>query len=524
MDVERNSIKMKKICFFCVYAVFTIWLFRFFEINSDLANHLLQADDILTGNFFLSDWNLTGITFLTTDLIYYEIGRIFCGVSYRAIYVANGLKIFSIFVVAYGSVMKDCVEDRKLKEIIFILAAGIPCMNYMVQLQVHTGAVFLSFCILNLAYATIKSSDAADKKMTYYSAGLFMLAMLGTIGDMLVVVEGVIPVLIFSMYQLLMVKDSDNHEIMKYIKLIAALLAGVLAAVLWDKFYFWIGGANKNSYVTNKLFTDSSQWMSKLNSFIAYILDMNMANFTGVKIADFWNLLKFANVVFIFVGLIFMCRILWLMMKKKYEQVDALSSMLTFSIMMLFAAFLFTDMSEARYISMIPLAVIVIVVRNCSWVMDAVENRKFCISIVLTVVLISFTGKVHEMSGYQYPQSNRDDYELISFLDSHDLHYGYASFWNASKITVFSGKRVNVRHVVQSGDKFEMFNWFNKNEWYHENTRFVLINNSDGTRGETDAFGVSEEETAALFGVPAQSYTVNNYLILVYDYNLSTKI
>lgn len=515
---------MRKICFFCAYAVFAMWLFRFFGINSDQANHLLQADDILSGNFFLSDWNLTGVTFLTTDLVYFEIARIFCGVSYRAIYVANGLKIFSIFVAAYYSAMNDCFKDRKLKEIIFFLVAGIPCMNYIVHLQVHTGAVFLSFCILNFAYKIIKSSNAADQKKKYYYVGICMFAAFGSIGDMLAVIEGVIPVFIFSIYQLLMIKDRDQHEIVKYIKLITALLAGVLISVVWNKLYFWIGGANKNSYVTDQLFTDSSQWMEKLDSFIKCILDMNMANFTGVKIADFWNLLKFVNVVFIFVGFIFICRILWLMMQKEHGQVDALSAMLTLSVIMLFAAFLLTDMSLARYITFIPLAVVVIVIRNCGWVIDGVGNRKFCISIMLSAALVSFAGKVHEMSMYQYPQSNKDDYELISFLNSHDLHYGYASFWNASKITVLSGKSVNIRHVVQSGGTFEMFSWFNKNEWYQEDTRFVVINNSDGKRGETDGFGVSEEEAVEFFGIPAQSYILNKYLILIYDYNLSTKI
>ena len=112
-SMQRN---MRKVSFFLLYAVFVIWLFRFSGIDSDQANHLLQADDILSGNFFLKDWNLTGVTFFTTDLLYFEIARLIFGVRYRAIYVANGLKFLSIAAAAYYAVMKGCCRDWKLKK------------------------------------------------------------------------------------------------------------------------------------------------------------------------------------------------------------------------------------------------------------------------------------------------------------------------------------------------------------------------------------------------------------------------
>ena len=80
--------------------------------------------------------------------------------------------------------------------------------------------------------------------------------------------------------------------------------------------------------------------------------------------------------------------------------------------------------------------------------------------------------------------------ELVSFLEEHDLHYGYGSFWNASVNSVLSNGRVIVlptRDNEAEGGKREPYNpsdfrrWLLNERWYdpatHPGKCFVLLRN-----------------------------------------------
>lgn len=518
---------MKKISLFCLYAVFIIWLYRFCGLDSDQANHLLQADDILSGNFFLNDWHLTGVTFFTTDLIYFEIAKLLCGVRYRAIYVASGLKFLSIVVTAYYVTMKGCCKDQKLKKGLFLFLAAVPCMSYMIDSRVHAGAVCLTFFSFCVVYDILNNLDQNDRKLLgkWKYILLAVVTASGAIGDMLAVIEGTIPILFLCLFQLL-IRDGW-HRGSKYVKVTVAAIIGIFTGMIWDWLYFWISSANKNSYIGKKLFTELSAWTEKVVSFVNYILEMCAADFTGTQIADIWNFPKFVNAVIVIAGFVFIIIFIRKIIIKEDKEVDEISVLLTVSIVMSFLAFVLTDMAEKRYIALVPYAVVAIVIRNCSQIIEYFNNRKTGVIIIVIAAILSFAGKIKEISAYQYPQSNIEDYKLITFLKEHDLHYGYASFWNASKITVLSGKEINVRHIMHSGETengLSKFEWFCKNEWYEENTNFVLINNEEGTDGEDDIFGVSKKRATEFFGVPQESYVLDKYLILVYDYNISEKL
>lgn len=80
--------------------------------------------------------------------------------------------------------------------------------------------------------------------------------------------------------------------------------------------------------------------------------------------------------------------------------------------------------------------------------------------------------------------------ELVSFLDEHDLHYGYASFWNASVNSVLSSGKVIVlptRDNEAENGKRKAYNpsdyrrWLLNERWYdpaaHPGKCFVLLKN-----------------------------------------------
>ncbi len=78
-----------------LFVLYSIRLFYIMPIDSDYSNLILEAADIISGNVLLNDWIQTGISFLTTDLLYYVIAVLFNGVSRNSYLVASGLMRFS---------------------------------------------------------------------------------------------------------------------------------------------------------------------------------------------------------------------------------------------------------------------------------------------------------------------------------------------------------------------------------------------------------------------------------------------
>ena len=95
-----NQKKDKKIDNFIIIGIFLMfipfWILRFktFPMPPDLANFMLRSEDIVSGNFFLTGWFLTGLT-CGTDIIFYVIGYLFFGLSEKGYVIAHSLIFIS---------------------------------------------------------------------------------------------------------------------------------------------------------------------------------------------------------------------------------------------------------------------------------------------------------------------------------------------------------------------------------------------------------------------------------------------
>ena len=178
-----------------------VYLCRCHGYDSDKANHLLQARDVVSGNFFLNDWQLTGVTFLSTDLIYYEIGYIVFGVSYKAVCLAEGLMVASAVIGGYLLSTFANKENRILTSVLYFLLAGIPCQSYIASFRVHTGAVFTCFLTFLIVAVIFSRDDTYDNKPLYIVLGV--LLFMGVWGDLITVLEGIIPIAILCVFRYL---------------------------------------------------------------------------------------------------------------------------------------------------------------------------------------------------------------------------------------------------------------------------------------------------------------------------------
>jgi hypothetical protein len=109
---------------------------------------------------------------------------------------------------------------------------------------------------------------------------------------------------------------------------------------------------------------------------------------------------------------------------------------------------------------------------------------------------------------------------LAAWLEAHHLTSGLASYWESNITTVDSHGRVRLAAVTNGGTTAEPYEsdltWFNP-AMYQAN--FIVADPwGPGTSP------VSPSVVQARYGKPARVHHFENYTIMVYDYNLPTRI
>jgi len=115
------------------------------------------------------------------------------------------------------------------------------------------------------------------------------------------------------------------------------------------------------------------------------------------------------------------------------------------------------------------------------------------------------------------PLTQGDDQALATWLVRHGLTEGLAGYWQADSTTVLSGGKVLVAPIKDSARAVSP--WESSADWYDPATHratFIIAAPAQG--------GLSVGTERALFGDPAGEYHVGQYVVMVYPYNLLTRL
>lgn len=112
------------------------------------------------------------------------------------------------------------------------------------------------------------------------------------------------------------------------------------------------------------------------------------------------------------------------------------------------------------------------------------------------------------------------DLQLTEFLQQQGLRYGYASFWNAGKLSVLSGGQVRVRQVILDRGMPEPVRKLSSNRWYQpsywQGETFLLL------RGDEPA-ALNLPLLQGYAGAPRR-LQFQDYTILVFPANLAASL
>lgn len=110
---------------------------------------------------------------------------------------------------------------------------------------------------------------------------------------------------------------------------------------------------------------------------------------------------------------------------------------------------------------------------------------------------------------------------VTDFLEKKGLKYGYATFFNAEEYTVLSNNKVKVRGIRFDNEQIMPYNWLTSDHFYEPDyyigTSFLLLTDDELKRYLPN--GISRLN----LGNPIETLKFKNFIILVYDYNISSK-
>jgi len=109
---------------------------------------------------------------------------------------------------------------------------------------------------------------------------------------------------------------------------------------------------------------------------------------------------------------------------------------------------------------------------------------------------------------------------LANWLVAHDYTEGLAAYWQSNSTTVTSGGKVLVAPITAQATAVRP--WESSISWYvpPRQANFVIAGaHPSGSEG-----GLSTATVRKRFGRPAHEYQVGQFVIMVYDYNLLTKL
>ena len=514
MEDNKRKYRIKELIFIgvfiLVYLPFSVWRNSHASIESDMANLVLEGRDLLNGDFFRRDWNLTGVSFLTTNLPYYVVGVLLFGVSNRANVMAGALMNTFLVATSILLVRNKFKNNRLLSGLMMLTFGMLPGIFAVRAIRCHTGVVVLGFIALKLfVHFNGKMSESGRKE--YFLVGLYsLLIAIAYMGDPIILIILVMPIVLWSITEWL--KGKSRPSILVFS--LAVNMAGAGLGVIFDKLYFAIGGSNKNDFLGGRCFASYDEIRDKLVLYFRGLLlltDASYENQPVMGIRTLFYAVSLLSVVVFFVLVIY--NIICFIRDKKHDYITLIlgTGFLLMSVIYIGTS-ISVDVTTTRYYAYFPVLMAIVFVRN----IELIGRSKRIYSVIILSAVILIGGKFYNLKT-EVKEIPADQIALGKFLEENGLECGYASFWNASSTTVLSNERVRVRAVIASDEQLSMYRWFCKNEWYHESADFVVT-------VDDDSFGVTKENIVSVLGEPGKILECGAYNILVYDEDISSRV
>jgi len=509
-------------------ALFTVYLrlSRTLPENSDQANILLVASDMLHGNLLLHGWYLTDVSFYTTELPQYALLEVFFGVHANTAHIAAAMT-YTLAVLLAVLLARGGFTSRPAL-VRLLIAAGIllaPELGVGVKPLIltvgHIGTavpVLLVWLLLDRARPFSSRGDRSPRTPLGWHVpvltGLGLAWVL--IADDLVLIVAVIPLAAVCFLRIVeaAVRERSVSRGLRARSYELSLIAAAAAAagIAWaaERVLRALGGYILSPIPFRFTLHDIPANLHSLWA-VPQIFGADYRGLTGAAYAI--ALLHWVSLALVGLALLLVA---W----RFFAGAALVDQVLAVAIVANIVLFVITSAgSEGPHeVAVVAPFGAALAARVLTGLRVRARARAVAYGAGVVVLAGYLGGLAHETV---QPASPPAYAPLASWLQAHHLRYGLGGYWESSIITVQTGGQVTVRALLK--DTIGPDLWLAKPEWYDPATQradFVVLSNTTGFTDNWEPRAL----VARYFGRPARVYNVGPYTVMVWDRNLLASV
>jgi hypothetical protein len=487
---------------------------RVASFNSDGAAQVLQAQDMLHGNLLLRGWWTGDVSFYTTELPEYMLVDLVRGLRPDVVHICGALTytltVLLAALLARGRAKGLAGVVRALLAVGIMLAPSIASTPVLLENPDHFGTAVPILLILLVL-------DRAQERW-YVPVVVCGLLAWAQVADELAVVAVVVPVGAVAVVRLvvLAIRLRPLREFWYDTALGMAATVSILLAGGTEKAIRALGGFDLLP-LPQQLLVTTSQLPGHIRALGETLLLLFGANGQGNHGLAF--LAQFHLIGLALAGLALLAAIVWYV-----TRVDRVTQVVVAAAVATMAAAILTielaSVGQAHEVAvLLPFGAVLAGRVLPGLLPDRVRAaRRALLPAGGAWLAVGLAALCHAATGAPVAAENMP---LAGWLTSHGYTEGLAAYWQASSTTVDSGGKTLVAPVTDQGTA--VYAWEADAAWYGPGTRWanfvVATENPDGPLG-----GIAVSAGQEFFGRPAHTYRVDGYVIMVYRYNLLTRL
>ena len=500
--------------------LFTLYLrqSRIAPFNSDGASNTLQAQAILHGNVLLHGWWTSDVSFYTTELPEYVLVVLFRGLRPDVVHISGAisytLTVLLAALLARGRARGWAGVARALLAGGIMLAPGIlGGTEVFLENPDHAGTAVPILAVLLLL-------DRAPVRWWVPVAVCLMLAWI-TVADQLTLVAATVPVAAVAAVRMLMLaaRRRPRREYRYDALLLVAAVASIGVAKLAEAMIRHLGGYYLRP-VPYRLFAPVSQIPANARMMGQTLLLLFGANDPGpahqqIALIATYHLIGLALAVLGFavaVALFFTSR------TDRVTQVIVAGTAATLAAGVV--GTILPSLAHAHEVAiLLPFGAVLAGRMLPPLVPARWRPGRWAVPALAAWLAAGLAALCFAATWFPLGPQNQD---LATWLVDHHYSEGLAGYWQANATTVTSGGKVLVAPIKLASPA--VWRWEASSAWYDPGQRqanFIVAATDPNAAAQG---GISTSSARKSFGRPAHQYQVGRYEIMVYDYNLLTRV
>lgn len=537
--METNSKLQKVISFikdnifvFAFYLIlFGYFFLLFHQISSlyldfDIDEYVLRADAFFHGDILLHHYMLTTETFMFTVNPWFYLSYLFFGVSFESKILGSTFMIFSSIMCATLLISQKKKGFSIVDLLFFLFVAGFPRLDTYWMPFGHITIYGIAFVVFYFFTKLLKNEH---KILSTAMVALFLF--MGIMSDKIAFIAIIFPLGVILIRQLFPIvktdKDRYKHILYVGIVVVGAVIVASVTRIIYTKFIAMIDSSSDALYGVGFSLKGFGEALEFTPVYIESVERLYGINF---KSGD-W---MFAVSIFQIIGIslasisIIYQTINFFLGKKRDIESELLSISLLAMMIVTYCLKISFTVYAARYFCGMPMITALVTIRTRRLLLEQYdvkfnysENIKIKYSQIGGQLLIGLSI-IPLMLGQVYFE-NKQTEPIQSYLacgaeiKSLGLQYGFTHIHTGNPITVANHKEIDLIYIEKKEDNFKIQQWGIQEERITYERNFVLLWYSDFTV-------LNRDDVINSFGVPTKEILREEYAIMVYDYNIATKV